>query len=333
MVSGRPPVPDRERGAALLAVLLLVVIMGAIAAAAFEKLRLSTALAMNAAGLDQARAYAVGVETLLALRVDDLIAESPEMTTLAGGWNGAVRRIPLPGAGLAEGAVRDGGNCFNLNSVAEGEVATALTRRPAGIAQFEGLMLVVGVPGASARRVAEGTADWVDADQDPAAGGAEDAAYAGAARPYRPGNTLFAEVSELRAVAGVTPEIYARVRPFLCALPSTELSPLNVNTLLPAQAPLLAMLAPARITLDAAEGAIAGRPEGGWRRIGDFWQTSALAATSVPLDAQSQVQLNTKWFALDLRVELGGAELIETALVDARLAPARVAVRRWGRDE
>jgi general secretion pathway protein K len=326
-------VPARERGAALLAVLLLVVIMGAIAAAAFEKLRLSTALAMNGAGLDQARAYAVGVETLLALRVDDLVAESPEATTLAGGWNGAVRQIPLPGEGLAEGAVRDGGNCFNLNSLAEGEIATALTRRPAGIAQLEGLMLVMGVPEAPARRIAEAAADWVDADHEPGAGGAEDSAYAGAPRPYRPGNTLFAEVSELRAVAGVTPEIYARVRPFLCALPSTELSPLNANTLLPAQAPLLAMLAPARIGLDAAKGAIAGRPEGGWPRIADFWRTPALAAATVPLDAQSQVQLSTHWFALDLKVEYGGAELFETALVDARLAPSRVAVRRWGRDD
>jgi general secretion pathway protein K len=49
-------VPQRERGAALLAVLLLVAVMGAIAASALEKLRYSTALATNGAALDQARA-------------------------------------------------------------------------------------------------------------------------------------------------------------------------------------------------------------------------------------------------------------------------------------
>jgi hypothetical protein len=53
----------------------------------------------------------------------------------------------------------------------------------------------------------------------------------------------------------------------------------------------------------------------------------------LPLDAQSQLQLISRWFALELRVEFNGAELIETALVDARLPPSRVVVRRWGRDE
>ena len=188
----RSPPAARERGAALLAVLLLVAVMGAIAAAAFEKLRLSTALATNGAALDQARAYAVGVETLLALRVDDLIAESPRMTTLSGGWNRAVRRIELPGEGLAEGAIADGGNCFNLNSLAEGDDPLALAPRPAGIAQFAGLMRVLGVSDGEARRIAEAAADWVESDTVPRPAGADDSAYASADPLYRPGNIYFA---------------------------------------------------------------------------------------------------------------------------------------------
>ena len=142
----KPAVPRSERGAALLAVLVLVVIMSGIAAGAFEKLRVSTAMAMNGASLDQSRAYAVGVETLLALRVDDLVAESPDMTTLAGGWNGDTRTIDLPGEGQADGTITDGGNCFNLNSLVTGERPTELKSRPLGIQQFAGLMRVLGVP-------------------------------------------------------------------------------------------------------------------------------------------------------------------------------------------
>ncbi len=93
------------------------------------------------------------------------------------------------------------------------------------------------------------------------------------------------------------------------------------------------MLAPGRISLDAARATIAQRPAIGWRNRGEFWATRALAAVSVPLDVLTQVQLSTRWFALDLRVEFQGAELEETALVDARLAPSRVSVRRWGKDE
>jgi general secretion pathway protein K len=329
----RPPVPRRERGAALLAVLLLVAIMGAIAAAAFERLRLSTALAVNSASLDQARAYAVGVETLLAVRADDVAAEDPEATTLRGGWNGTLRRIPLPAEGLAEGTIRDGGNCFNLNSLVQGEAATGLSAREAGIVQFANLMRVLGVAERDARRIAEAASDWADSDSLPSAGGAEDSFYADAPRPYRAANTLFAEVSELRAVAGMTPEVYARLRPYLCALPVAELSPINVNTLLPQQAPLLAMLAPEQISLDAARTIIARQPPTGWRRLEDFWRQAGARVESLPLDLLGQLQLSTRWFAIELRVAFNGAELIETALVDARFAPARVVVRRWGRDD
>jgi general secretion pathway protein K len=261
-VSAPPPVPGHERGAALLAVLLLVAVMGAIAAGAFEKLRLSTALASNAASLDQARAYAIGVESLLTLRVDDLIAKNPEVTTLDGGWNGAVRGVDLPGAGEADAAVSDGGNCFNLNSLAEGEDPTALSARPAGISQFVALMGALSIPDPQARRIADSAADWLDSDHQPAGGGAEDSEYAGLDPHYRPANTLFAEVSELRAIAGMDSETYARLRPFLCVLPSTEMSPININTLLPKQAPVLAMLVPGAIGLDSARRAIAQRPAG-----------------------------------------------------------------------
>ncbi|HEV2748654.1 MAG TPA: type II secretion system minor pseudopilin GspK [Allosphingosinicella sp.] len=332
-MNGGRPVAPRERGAALLAVLLLVAVMGALSAAALERLRLSTALAVNGAALDQARAFAVGVEALLALRVDDLISASPERTTLAGGWNGETRQLPLPGGALAQATIRDGGNCFNINSVAQGEPPAMLVARPAGVAQFVALMRLREVPEPAARRIAEAAADWVDADAAAAGQGAEDPVYAGLAQPYRAGNTLFAEVSELRAVNGMTPEIYDRIRPWLCALPTTDLSPINVNTLLPGQALLLAMLAPDQIGPELARRAIAQRPAGGWEEMADFYAIPAFANVLLPLDVQLQPQLSTRWFTLDLRVELQGAELAETALVDARLAPARVVVRRWGSDD
>jgi hypothetical protein len=201
-----------ERGAALLAVLLLVAVMGALAAAALERLRLSTSLAINSAALDQARSFAIGVESLLTLAVDDLIAVSPERTTLAGGWNGSTRRIPLPDGGLAEATIRDGGNCFNINSVVEGTPPALLTPRAVGATQFAALMTMLQVPEANARQIADAAGDWVDADVNRSKEGAEDPEYAGAEQGYRTANTFFAEVSELRPLSGMTPEIYERVR-------------------------------------------------------------------------------------------------------------------------
>ncbi|MEA3045042.1 MAG: ral secretion pathway protein [Sphingomonadales bacterium] len=323
------PLPVREQGAALLAVLLLVAITGAIAAAAMEGLRLSRALSANAVALDQARAFADGAEQLAMLTLDDRIAESPERTTLAGGWLGAVRRMPLPGGANAEARVRDGGNCFNLNSLVEGEPQTGLVRRPSGVTQFVGLMLALGTPEAEARRIAESAADWADSDALPGPGGGEDEAYAAGPAPYRTGNTLFAEPGELRAVAGMTPERYARLAPWLCTLPVSDLSPINLNTLLPEQAPLLAMLAPGQLSLEQARRVIAARPAGGWANQVEFWRQDAMSGLAVPLDVQLQPQLRTRWFALDLRVAVGESEFAESVLVDSRLQPSRVVARRW----
>jgi general secretion pathway protein K len=319
-----------EEGAALLTVLLLVAVMAALSALALERLRLATHLAANGVALDQARAFAVGGEAVMLSRIGDFAGPSISRTTLAGNWNGRGFTIPIPG-GLAVARVRDGGNCFNLNSVAEGLAINQLTTRPAGIAQFVALQEALGIDRTEAARVAAALADWIDGDDQPNPGGAEDSDYARAARPYRTANTLIAEPSELRAVAGVTPELYATLRPWLCALPSTDLSPINVNTLLADQAPLLVMLMAGQLDIARARELLVRRPAEGWANTSDFWL--AQKPLDPPADAVTQLQVKTRWFALRLDVELAGAQVTETAMIDGGLAPPRVVLRRWGDDE
>jgi len=235
----------------------------------------------------------------------------------------------MPGGALAEVRVRDGGNCFNVNSVADGEAHTALVRRPSGVGQFIGLMTALEVPEADARRIAEAAADWVDGDSLAGPGGAEDEAYMAGPAPYRTGNTLFADPGELRALAGMTPAIYRRLRPWLCALPVSDLSPININTLAIEQAPLLAMLAPGQLDAARARRILAQRPAAGWSNQIEFWRVEAMSEVNVPLDVQLQPQLRTRWFALDVRVAVGDSEFAEAVLVDARLQPSRIVARRW----
>jgi general secretion pathway protein K len=93
------------------------------------------------------------------------------------------------------------------------------------------------------------------------------------------------------------------------------------------------MLAPGRFSPEQARAAIGRRPASGWKSMDEFLQALGGADDALGLGQTGQLQLNTRWFALDLRIEYAGAELIETALVDAREMPSRVVVRRWGRDE
>lgn len=325
-------VKSSEQGAALLSVLLLVAVLGAIAAASFDRLRLATNLEANAAGLEQARSFAYAGEALATTRIDDLMMRDPGRTTLAGDWNGRTNILPLP-VGEARVTVRDSGNCFNLNSVVMNEPPSPRVLRPRGVQQFVALLGHLDVLEGDARRISAALVDWIDSDEVPVPGGVEDEAYQRGDQPYRTANTLLAEVSELRAVAGVTPELYAKLRPWLCALPTTALSPINVNTLSPDQAPLIAMLMPNDLRLDRAQGMLAQRPEGGWTSAFDFWRLPALEGLVPTADVLEQLQVRTRWFALDLQLQVGEAELHETALVDAARAPSRIVARRWTADE
>lgn len=318
-----------ERGAALLTVLMLVAIMAVISAGALEKLRLATRLAQNTAAIDQARAFGLAAEAIAVARVDDLVEADAARTTLAGGWNGRETRFPVPG-GLAGVTVRDGGNCFNLNSVVEGMPPDDLAPRPFGVQQFVELMAVLGVDRNEASVVAASLADWIDSDDVPAPGGAEDAVYAERAAPHRAANTLLADPSELRAIAGVTPELYARIRPWICALPTADLSPINVNTLSVEQAPLFVMLLPGQIDIPRARQILAERPGNGYNSLFDFWRIPALDALVPSQEALGQTSLRTRWFALEVAVALGETELEERALIDARLTPAKLVQRQWG---
>jgi general secretion pathway protein K len=315
-------IDPRERGAALLTVLMLVAVIAVMAGGALEKLRLSTRLASNAASGEQARAYAVAAEAMAVVRVGDLMASSPKRITLAGGWSGRPFGLPLPGGGLATARVSDGGNCFNLNGlvtqVAPGVYSSGdITQR----VRFTRLMGLIGIPQQVAQQVAGGAADWIDTDQDQQAGGAEDARYTG----YRTAGTLMADPSELRAVAGVTPEIYAALRPWICALPTTEAAKINVNTLLPEQAPLLAMVGPDTLSVDAARALLMRRPPQGY---GD-----ANAVFGGLANAGSQdTAVTSTWFDLRIDVSVPGATLEERALIDATRLPVRLVSRQWGED-
>lgn len=307
-------VSPKERGAALLSVLLLVAVMATVSATALDRLGIATRLAGNSTGYAQARWWIETAELLTAARVEDLLAADSSQT-LRGSWLGAERSIALPAGGTVRARIEDGGNCFNLNSLVEAQ-GERLVARPAAAKQFAGLMTLVGIGEGDAARNAAAAADYVDSDSL----GAEQGAA----------NAMMADPSELRAVPGVKQRDYELLKPWLCALPTTELSPINVNTLLPEQAPLLAMLDPGRIDLSRARAQITARPAAGFGSTVDFWKSPALAGAAPADEAAQQVRLRTSFIRLRVMVATGELELTEEALLDARRPPVRLVHRKWG---
>jgi len=323
---------DGREGMALLTVLLLVAVMSVIAVAVLDDVRFSVRRATNAETQSQAQWYADGAETLARKQVGRLLSLNPTRTPLQPEWNGRVLSFPIE-EGTLTAVVRDGQACFNLNSVVEG-YGEDLIARPQGMAQFVALGRALGLPDSRMRPVAEALADWLDADSIALPLGAEDGAYAGRASPYRTGGVFLAEVSELRAVNGMDADLYRRLRPHVCALPTSRLSPINVNTLAEADAPLLVMLTDGKLGLEGAKAVIASRPPGGWADATAFWSQSTLTGLVVPQEAREQVTVLTRYFDLRVDVDYGGAHAVRTALLHAPPeGGVRTVIQRWTLEE
>ena len=321
----------REEGAALLTVLLLVATMSIIAAMTLERLTLATHVAAQGGSVGQARSYAMAMEQIAGIRLSAIKARSSIMSADSG-WQNRPFTVPLEG-GRAEATIKDGGNCFNLNSLVTFGQDGLAAGSPEMMTQFIALMGALNIPRNDAELIAASATDWIDSDTLPLTNGAEDDAYRGGTGNYLPANMLMAEASELRAVKGVTPKYYTQLKPYVCALPVAEPSGINVNSLLPEQAALIAMLAPGWLDLSAARQHLMGRPVGGWSNAEAFWSSGRFGGMNPPENAATQVKVTTRWFRLKSDVQLGDTNVTATALLDADSQPVKTVRRIWGEEE
>lgn len=331
-----------RRGIALLSVLLLVAAMAVLAVAVLDDMRFSRARGAAVAATEQARWYGLGAEALARVRIAQLQRRDRNRTTLEGDWHGQPFTFPIE-FGLISVRVVDGGNCFNLNALArppaesdDGEDGPAPTiiRDPVSVAQLRALARDLGVSRADIDRLIDLAIDWIDPDQRPEPLGGEDEIYRRADPPRRTGDALFAEVSELRGLPGLAPETYTLLRPFLCALPTRDRAPININTLGQEQASLLVMLLEGRLRTEAARAALARRPASGFESLVAFWDEPLLAAAGPSPEARAQAQLTTRYFAFDGEVAYREARARFSGLIEARTGDRpRVIARRWTADE
>lgn len=322
-------IDPKERGAALLTVLLLVAVMATVAATVLDRLGLATRLAGNARDAAQAQAWLGAAELIAMTGIEDLVEAQPKRVTPAGNWLGVPRSIDLPDGMRVRAVVGDGGNCFNLNALAQLVGTDVLAPRPEGLLEFVALMSAVGIDPARARGIAAAATDYIDDDEAPGRDGVETGGYPPGARPA---NRAMTDRSELRAVPGVSARDYARLERWLCALPVVGKSPINVNTLRPEEAPLLVMLVQGKVDTVRARAILVQKPAGGYGSVDEFFNAPAFASLIIPRAAREQAKVVTEFYTFNASVEgRDDGELIaERALIDARQVPARLISRQWG---
>jgi general secretion pathway protein K len=125
--------------------------------------------------------------------------------------------------------------------------------------------------------------------------------------PYRAANRAIASVSELRAVDGITPELYKRIAPFLSVWPDDG-SKINILT---APAEVLAALNEDDSLEPLSQQQVAQiielRTNGMLVDVDSFLESPLFSEDSTA-DLRAMVDVKSSWFLLDSRVDIADRE-------------------------
>lgn len=170
---------------------------------------------------DQAYAYALGAEAWAGeILRRDWQQNNGAATNLSQNW--ALQLPPLPvDGGQINGKLEDLQGRFNLNNIV---TANGTVQAPA-LQQFQRLLTALNID----PNVANAVADWMTPSTVPTnPGGAKDDFYTRLMPPYLTAARPMTSASELQLINGITPQVYARLSPYVTTLPTQ--TPVNVNT-------------------------------------------------------------------------------------------------------
>jgi len=305
----------RERGVALLVVLLLVTVLSTMAIAMTDDIRFAVRRTANIRMNEQAQWYARGAETLARQVLWRSWKATPLRSTLRDPWAAEGVGFAIDGGSIA-GRIADAGNCFNLNSIVVAGPKGEYVARGGAREDFERLLVALDIPSDIASGLSGALLDWIDTNGVQSADGAEDESYARREPAYRTSGAWLAEPSELRAMAGYSEEIYQRLRPLVCALPTAEPSRINVNTLTEADAPLLVMITGGALRLPEARRAIAARPAAGYPTVDAFLAHDLFAGIALEPPVRAQLGVRTRYFLAESEVRFHDARVVMTSLME-----------------
>ena len=290
----------KQGGIALITVLLILAIMVTTAATMTERLTLSLKRTEGLTFSQNAYWYGQSAISLGAMVLNQDIADS-DVTSLDQIWATPNMVFPLENGNFA-GEIKDLRGCFNVNAISEQDKnnSTAL-----GVKQFQYLLEAIGLNDYSAEMIAQSTRDWIDEDdQTSASQGAEDSYYQGLAVAHLAANNFMVDLSELRAVQGVSKKVYEKIAPYLCAIPSSE-QKINVNTVSVEHAEILYALFKSDndITISDFKKVLEDRPTSGWNSINDFFAAEIFNGVAISDIQKAQLMVSSDFFQLKGLVE------------------------------
>ncbi len=325
--------PKKQRGVALLVVMLIVAMIALIAANINGRNQISVRRTINLAQYDQAYWYALSAEELAkkVLKQDLEDSDNGEIH-LQQYW--AQTDVVFPAEyGEIGGNISDMQSCFNINalSMKTTEVENGQPKLPLPAKQFKGLLVALGMDDFSAERLTHTLKDYLDEDTTASIYGAEDAEYESRTVAYRAANTLMNHRSELRAVLGFDQEIYNKLAPYICAIPGYDRQVLNVNTIKVEKAAILAGMFDNKISVGEAESIINQRPADGYDSIDDFWNTGSISSLKGESNISSSFGIKSNYFLLEATTKVDSAVFrLDSVLRVSGKTKVEVLTRQYG---
>ncbi len=322
---------EHNRGAALIMMIMIVAVMTVIATGLLKNSFLFARKLSNPLHRDQAYFYARGTELQAKSLVTQwLKSQQSEQPIVHNNQEWAdPREYPVEG-GVIKAQLVDRQNCFNLNSLMVTEQQQQgsndqLKSLPAQL--FLALLeLTVTDLGIRPQVIVERVIDWIDVDQQPVGpDGAEDLSYLGLSRPYRAANQMMVSHTELRTVLGINAQVYRRLEPYICALPTTELS-ININTLDVPQKELLMMFF-TDLDQASAEQLITARPSEGYR-LDNFF--ALLGPVTLRDGAKELISATSNFFELQTHVTVGQGQANLYSLLERNGKAVEIRQRHTG---
>jgi general secretion pathway protein K len=219
--------PGRQQGIAAITAVLVVALATILAVNLAWELNLDIRRTEVLLQHTQARQFALGAEMIAAnaLQTDfeNDLEDEEECDYPGEDWDTELA-LPFEG-GSVRGRLTDMQGRFNLNNLMlNGQ------RNVEAYDQFSRLLDILDLD----QDIAAKVLDWIDPDQIPELGGAEDGVYTSKIPPYRTANTWFTTTTELLAIDGILdpndPEsaVFETLERYVAALPPGQM--INVNT-------------------------------------------------------------------------------------------------------
>ncbi|MGD9660832.1 MAG: type II secretion system minor pseudopilin GspK [Porticoccaceae bacterium] len=319
----------RQRGVALIAVLLLLVFILTIVGGLFYRHQIH---------IQKVTRSLVGEQALLLLLSAESWAQSVLVEDGRGSaidhngenWARSLPLLPVEG-GQISGCLRDLQGLFNINSLSwysnkswDDELAgeQGNTDKTTRRTLFRRLLEQLQLDAFDARIAA--LVDWLDEDSwllSPDS--AEDNEYLLLSPAYRAANQNLVELAELSLVQGFAPADVVALQPYVNILP--EYTGININT---APAVVLVALSP-YITPEIAEALIASRPydsrDGFYNQLGALvGQTRQNLLSQLPAEL---IAVGSDYFVLSANVQLAGVQMAYRSTIHRQGQAAKVISR------